>query len=72
MSRSAVFDPEADDDIYAAYAFYERQMTALGDEFLAAVRAAVDLIRDNPHLYAFFWRDIRAAPLKRFPYVVYF
>lgn len=72
MSRSVTFLPEADDDVYAAYAYYERQPTGLGDEFLAALRDAVDRIRDNPQLYSVFSRDIRAAPLQRFPYVVYF
>ncbi len=72
MSRSATYLPEADDDIYATYAYYERQLSGLGDEFLAAVREAVARIADNPQLYAVYSRDIRAAPVRRFPFVIYF
>jgi len=44
----------------------------LGDAFVDALREAVDLIRNGPQLYGAFLRDIRAAPLKQFPYVVYY
>jgi plasmid stabilization system protein ParE len=72
MSLPAVYLPEAEDDVDAAYAWYEGQLAGLGDQFLEALRELVDRIRDNPQMYGTFRRDVRAAALQRFPYVVYY
>jgi plasmid stabilization system protein ParE len=72
MSVPAVYLPEAEDDVAAANSYYERQRAGLVDEFVEELREALDRIRDNPQLYSAFRRDIRAAPLKRFPYVIYY
>ena len=72
MSLNVAYLPEAEDDIEAAYIWYDQQRTGLGDEFLEALCDSVNWIRENPKLYAVFRRAIRAAPLRRFPYVVYY
>jgi plasmid stabilization system protein ParE len=72
MSLPAVYLPEAEDDIAAAHIYYERQRVGLGDDFVEALGEAVDRIRNGPRLYGAVKRDIRAAPLKHFPYVVYY
>jgi plasmid stabilization system protein ParE len=72
MSAPIAFLPGAEDDIEAGYRWYERQRIGLGGRFLEALRELTDQIRDNPRLYGFFRRDVRAAPLQRFPYVVYY
>ena len=72
MSVPVVYLPTAEDDIDEGFNWYEGQLTGLGDQFLAELRDTLDRIRDNPQLYAAFRRDIRAAPLHRFPYVVYY
>ena len=72
MSAPAVYLPEADDDVAEAHGYHEQQLAGLGDEFVAAVREAVQRIEDNPQMYGGFRRDIRAAPMRRFPYVIYY
>jgi plasmid stabilization system protein ParE len=72
MSLPVVYLPQAEDDIDAVYTAYEQQLVRLGDRFLEALRDRVDLIRANPKIYAIFLRDIRAAPRRRFPHVVYY
>jgi plasmid stabilization system protein ParE len=72
MSLPVVYLPEAQDDVDAAYADYERRLAGLGDRFLEALRDKVDQIRANPALYGVLHQDVRAAPLRRFPYVVYY
>ncbi len=72
MSMPAAYLPEAEDDVDTAYAWYEQQRGGLGDQFLDALQETVDRIRANPQLYGVFRRELRAAPLKRFPYVVYY
>jgi plasmid stabilization system protein ParE len=72
MSLPAVYLPDAEDDVAAARVHHERQRAGLGDDFVEALREAVDRIRNSPQLYGAFRRDVRAAPLKKFPYVVYY
>jgi plasmid stabilization system protein ParE len=72
MTLPVVYLPEAEADIAAAVAWYDGQSPGLGDQLLGALRQVIDYIRDNPQLYGAFRRDIRAAPLSRFPYVVYY
>jgi plasmid stabilization system protein ParE len=72
MSLPVVYLPEARDDIDAAYTAYEQRLAGLGDQFLEALREQVDRIRDNPGLFGLFYQDVRAAPLRRFPHVVYY
>jgi plasmid stabilization system protein ParE len=72
MTVPVVYLPEAYDDIDAAYATYEQQATGLGDRFLDALRVHVERIQAHPMLYGVYYQDVRAAPLRRFPYVVYY
>ena len=72
MSVPAVYLPQAEDDVAAAHAAYEQQQAGLGDRFVEELRDQVDRIRLNPQLYGVSHRDIRGAPLHRFPYVVYY
>ena len=72
MSRPIAYLPEAEEDIDAAYAWYEEQLAGLGDRFLDALRTVVERIGDNPQMYGVIRRDVRAGTLKRFPYVVYY
>jgi plasmid stabilization system protein ParE len=59
-------------DIEDAHAWYERARPGLGEEFLAAVKTALDRIRDNPGLYPVVHRDTRRALLPRFPYALFY
>jgi plasmid stabilization system protein ParE len=72
MSLPAIYLPEAQDDVDAAYTRYEQRLAGLGDRFLEALRDLVDRIGDNPALYGVLHQDVRAAPMRRFPYVVYY
>jgi plasmid stabilization system protein ParE len=44
----------------------------LGDRFLEQLRRRIETIADNPELYTILRDGVRAAPLRRFPYVVYY
>ena len=72
MSLPVVYLPEAQDDIDSAYAGYEQRLAGLGDQFLVSLRDQVDRIQANPELYGVLHQDVRAAPMRRFPYVVYY
>jgi plasmid stabilization system protein ParE len=62
--------PAAAADVEAAYAWYESQRAGLGDEFLDAVRAVFEVLLESPKRYRVFYREVRRANLRRFPYGV--
>jgi toxin ParE1/3/4 len=68
----AIYLPEARDDIDEAYASYELRQASLGDRFLGALADRIAVIEGNPKLYGEVLPGIRAALLRKFPYVVYY
>ena len=62
----------ARDDIDLAIAWYERQRTGLGIEFLNCIEQAIDSIASHPKAYAVRYRSFRACVVKRFPFSIYF
>jgi plasmid stabilization system protein ParE len=72
VSVRVIFRPAADQDVDAAYEWYERQQTGLGDQFLRSLGTTVDRIRVNPELYPRVRGVIRRAVLRRFPYLLFY
>jgi len=60
-------DEEIWADVFAAASRYERERVSLGDEFVAAVDAALEVIGANPEAWAV-WPDIRQddPPIRRY------
>lgn len=76
MSRPIRISEEAEAEAEAAARWYDGKRRGLGDEFLAFVDAAVDLIASNPgigsRLSGADAGDTRRVLMRRFPYhVVY-
>jgi plasmid stabilization system protein ParE len=72
MNAPVIYLPEARDDVDATYTAYEQRAAGLGQRFLDQLQTRVDGISANPQLYAVLRDGVRAAPLRRFPYVVYY
>lgn len=64
--------PEAGDDIDAAYHDYEAKRTGLGEEFLGELRSKLADLRVPPEMYGFVEEGVRAAPVRRLPFVAYY
>ena len=62
----------AEEELEEALEYYEAQRVGLGGEFKAEYKAALEKIASNPLMYAIEVGKVRACPLKRFPYNVYF
>jgi plasmid stabilization system protein ParE len=63
---------KVDEDLDAAFAYYENQRIGLGIEFLEEFRRAVDRIIKHPTAWALLDEETRRCQLRRFPYgVVY-
>ncbi len=72
MSPPPILRPEAEADIENSFDQLERIRPGLGKKFLARLREVLARIESFPELYGVVWKDVRAARLKRFRYVVYY
>ena len=72
MSLPLAFHREVREETDAAYGWYEQQRAGLGEEFLAALESCFARIQHDPEMYGTVYRDVRAALVRRFPYVVYY
>jgi plasmid stabilization system protein ParE len=53
-------------------AWYESQLPGLGDLFLSRVEERMRVLAETPHVYPQVLESIRRAPLRRFPYGIYY
>ncbi len=67
-----IFRPAAAADLEDAYRWYEAQQTGLGEEFLSAVRIAMELVESHPEQFPVVHRQTRRVLLRRFPYGLYY
>ncbi|HPR06692.1 MAG TPA: type II toxin-antitoxin system RelE/ParE family toxin [Denitromonas sp.] len=63
---------EAEQTISHALAWYEQQRTGLGEHFISELEHCLGRIRQHPKLYSVAYRTIRRAPLRTFPFSVYY
>jgi len=56
-------------DIDEIVAHYEQQKTGLGYDFLVAFEEAMQIIEENPHLFAPYIDNFRRIIIKNFPYL---
>lgn len=73
MSRRLVVDEDAEEELAAAYAWYERQREGLGNDLMRAVDAAVAAIGSTPSLAISHVSDelgARRVQVRRYPYSV--
>jgi len=68
--KRLAYQPAAVADVRAAFEWYERQRKGLGDEFLAALARAEDVVRASPFAHRVVRRDARRVMLRRFPYQI--
>ncbi len=72
MSFPSKILPDARLDIIETITWYNEQQAGLGKLFRNALTEAIHLIREQPLLFAERYRGVRLAPLKKFPYFVYY
>ncbi|MEX0703015.1 MAG: type II toxin-antitoxin system RelE/ParE family toxin [Planctomycetales bacterium] len=72
MAAELVIAPEAEEDLVAAYVWYEQRRVGLGEEFLSCLNARIQQIVRMPELYAKVHEDYRRGLVRRFPYAVFY
>jgi plasmid stabilization system protein ParE len=72
MAAELITAPEAEQDIFDAYLWYERQRPGLGEDFLTCVDACIQAICRTPGMHAKVLGDYRRGLVRRFPYAVFY
>ena len=63
------YHPSTATDLKEAVSYYNKQTPYLGEQLRAEVYATIEIIRQNPEIYAE-EKGVRRALVKRFPYSV--
>lgn len=71
-ARALWFLDAAEDDIAAAFEWYESKSVGLGGEFVRAVDAALVSLFDFPESCEVFYRDTRRCLMGRFPFEIFY
>ncbi len=72
MSLPVVLRPEASLDAEEARDYYGARQPGLGQDFLDRLNETLAGIGAMPDMYGIIWRNVRAARLRQFPFVVYY
>ena len=72
MTRPVILRPGAEDDIGAAFQWYESQQAALGEDFLARLRQTLEAIGRMPESPPLIYKRVRRALVAKFPYLVFY
>lgn len=64
--------PYVERDLDAAAIWYEERQPGLREDFVEEVGAALSRIQGNPRLYPIVHLDIHRAPVRRFPFGVFY
>lgn len=67
-----IFMPEARAETLEAYRWYEERRPGLGGELRAELKAVIQRIRQAPLACAVVHREMRRAPIPRFPHSVFY
>lgn len=72
MTLRLRFTERAARDLEKQYLWYELRRRGLGDEFFASATLTFHSIQTNPSTYPLARPKVRRAPLRRFPFGVFF
>ena len=72
MSVPVVLRPEATKDTEEAIGYFDALRPGLGQTFLIQVQEVLLRVSGLPEVHGEVWRNVRAARLRRFTYVVYY
>lgn len=72
MIERVIFMPEAEDEIAAAWNWYESREPGLGEGFLRSIDACIEGIRLHPRMYPIAIDQFRRALVRRFPYEIFY
>lgn len=72
MNYRIILSPDARAAIRSAARWYQREDISLAFRFVAATKATLDRVAQNPKAFMLVGPTIRRALIRKFPYAVYF
>ena len=72
MSWAIKLLPLAQNDITETINWYNEQKDGLGNAFFDALADSLNLLKIYPHLFQVRYKNIRQAPVKRFPFYIFY
>ncbi|MGH9963138.1 MAG: type II toxin-antitoxin system RelE/ParE family toxin [Pyrinomonadaceae bacterium] len=72
MTLPVVFRRRVQNDLTAAFDWYEEQRSGLGEEFLSALESTFRSIEQFPEMFARVHEDVRRAIVTQFPFAVFY
>lgn len=69
---TVIFTPAARAELIEAQDWYEAGASRLGRRFRHAIDALAERMSANPRQFPAVFKDVRRAPLRRFPYALFF
>lgn len=64
--------PEAKEDIFDSYRWYEEKDKGLGEEFLRSIDASIAAIQRNPLSFPQVYKQIHRTLVRKFPHGLYY
>jgi hypothetical protein len=59
-------------DIQNSTIWYNEQAENLGSLFQAKVKRQIGSLKNNPHIYAIRYSNVRCMPIEKFPFLIHF
>jgi ParE toxin of type II toxin-antitoxin system, parDE len=72
MSYQISFTPEANVDFSESTVWYRQQRKSLETLFYQAVNKSIDIVSERPFLFAIRFKGVRVAPVKNFPFSIFY
>ena len=72
MIERIVYIPDAGEDVADSYDWYESREPGLGEDFLRSIEACLAIIQRHPYLFPVALDEFRHAPIRRFPFEVFY
>jgi plasmid stabilization system protein ParE len=70
MNRPIHLSDEAEDDMAAAYTWYEDRQIGLGEAYLDEVQEVLRYAASNPFAFQAVHREFHHLPMRRFPFLI--
>ena len=72
MIERIIYTPDAGEDVADSYDWYESREPGLGEDFLRSIEACLAIIQRHPYLFPVVLDEFRHAPIRRFPFEVFY
>lgn len=72
MAYRIIVHPSARLDLIEAIEWYNERQSNLGFRFYRATQTTIQLIKENPEVFAIRYKTTRTAIIRKFPFMIHF